>query len=188
MTCAAFLTGVPAAWGQSTDPVRRVVPVHIDVATGGITVGNTVYPGKSPGMHLLALKRQPNQSHPDTPDLIQDATFLDAASANQFLADVLSTNPDAFLILNGVGNYGFDLSALAANLAKYGGNSDLPKVNGALSIVFIGSGGRNAGQALQRGGGSLNIDGSLAADSNGNYASFNSTLSGTTSPPTATSR
>ena len=106
--------------------MKTIVPVHLDASTGAITVGKTVYPITNPGapgagMHLLALKRQPNRNHLDAPDVIKDGTFMNAALANQFLLqNVLSSTPDALLIVNAVGSYGFNLSDVGASLEKFG--------------------------------------------------------------------
>lgn len=154
---------------DSAEPLKTVIPVHLDASAGGITVGSKVYPGANPGMHLLAFSRQPDFKHLDAPDLIKDETFHDASSANQFLENILAANKDAFLIVNAAGNYGFALNAIAKNLEKFGARQDIEKIAVAVSFIFLGNGGRNMGQALQRGDSTGNVDGYLAADSNGNY-------------------
>ena len=170
-----FVATAHSALGQTVDPPspaepqHTVIPVHLDPASGDIKVGRTTYPGASPGLHMLALKRKPG-SVSDTPDLIDDQTFTDADTANAFLQSVLAVNSDAFLIVNGVGNYGIALSAIASNLAQFGGQVDLEEIPSAVPFVFLGNGGRDKGGALQRGYGTLAIDGYLATDSNGNYA------------------
>ncbi|MBV8773180.1 MAG: Ig-like domain repeat protein, partial [Deltaproteobacteria bacterium] len=161
----------------SAEPLHTVIPVHLDVGNGSIslgcvanlTTGCKVYPGANPGMHLLAFSRQPDLNHLDQPDLIQDGTFRDASSANQFLTDVLSASKDAILIVNAVGNSGFALKEIAENLEKFGAQNDIENVGSAIPFVLLGNGGRNMGQALQRENSTLNVDGHLAADSNGNY-------------------
>jgi hypothetical protein len=42
-----------SALGQSANPnpLRTVVPVHLDGSNGNITVGSKVYMGRNPGMH-----------------------------------------------------------------------------------------------------------------------------------------
>ncbi len=120
-------------------------------------------------MHLLAFSRQPDSKHLDAPDVIKDGTFHDASSVNQFLTEVLADTPDAFVIVNAVGNYDFGLNAIAKNLEKLGAWPDIEAVTGAIPFVLLGNGGRNMGQALQRGYSNLNVDGYLAVDSNGNY-------------------
>ena len=92
LASAIFVASALSVLGQSAENLKTIVPVHIDVSTGNITVGSKPYPGKNPGVHLLALKRQPNHSHLDAPDLVQDGTFTNAASANQFLQNVLSSH------------------------------------------------------------------------------------------------
>lgn len=153
------------------EPLKTVIPVHLDASTGAITVGSTVYKGASAGMHLLAFKRSPDESHLDAPDVIQngDATFHDASSANQFLENILSAVPNAFLIVNAPGNYGFPLNAVAKNLEKFGAQNDIESVDSPIPFVLLGNGGRNMGQALQRGNSNRNVDGYLAKDSEGNY-------------------
>ena len=166
-SCFAF---THAASAQSTaEPLKTVVPVLLNVATGSITVGSTVYPGGSPGLHLLALSRQPDTSHLDAPDYINSQTFTDASSANEFLQNVLARTPDAILILNAVGNYSFALSAIAKNLEQFGSATDIEGVAGPIQFVFIGNGGLNVAGAHQRGFSNLNMSGYLATDSNGNY-------------------
>ena len=92
-----FAVGAFSAFGQSAEPLKTIIPVHIDTGTCDIVVGGKTYNGKSSG-HLLALKRQPNNEHLDAPDLIQDGTFVDTSSANQLLQNVLANTPDALLI------------------------------------------------------------------------------------------
>ena len=157
-----------------TEPTHTVVPVHLDPATGDIKIGRTNYPGANPGLHLLALQRQPDSrpaGSPDSPVLISDEVVTSAASANQFLQTVLS-NPltkDAVLIVNGVGNFNVFLSDIAKNLEAFGGQVDLEPLQGTLPFVFIGNGGRNKGSALQRGYSAVPVDGYLARDPKGNY-------------------
>ncbi len=153
----------------SAEPLQTIIPVHFDPSTGSITVGSTVYPGTNPGLHLLALKRQPDSSHLDAPDLVRDQIFLDATSANQFLQDVLASTPDALLLVNGVGNYEAPLSSLGKGLTSFGAYPDLQGVKSAIPFIFIGNGGRNPQTALQRGYSTRPLDGYLAQDSKGNY-------------------
>jgi hypothetical protein len=118
---------------------------------------------------MLALKRQPNNAHLDAPDLIANQTFTDSGSANQFLQSVLSGTPDALLILNAAGNYGFPLSTIAKNLEQFGSAHDIEGASSAIPFVFIGNGGLNSGSAHQSGYSSRDMSGYLAADSNGKY-------------------
>ncbi len=164
--CSAL---APFAYSQSAEPLKTVIPVNLDATTGNITVGATVYPGGNPGFHMLALKRQPNASHLDAPDLIANQTFTESGAANQFLQPVLSATPDALLLVNAVGNYGFALSSIAKNLEQFGSAHDIEGVSSAIPFVLIGNGGLNTGGAHQRGSSSLNLSGYLAVDSNGNY-------------------
>jgi hypothetical protein len=157
---------------QPTEPVHKVIPVHLDPTTGNIQVGRTTYPGQNNGMQVLALKRQPppDPNQQDSPDLIGDQVFGDATSANTFLNRVLTPTADALVIINGVGNYGFAISDIAKTLiASFGGQTDLLQA-GAGAFLFIGNGGLNKGGALQRGfDATFPIDGYLALDSNSNY-------------------
>ena len=137
-------TSVPA---QPTEPTHKVIPVHLDATTGDIQVGRTTYSGANPGLHLLALKRQPDSDQQDTADLIEDQTFTDANSANQFLQNVLANTGDAMVIANGVGNYGVPLKALAMNLELFGAQVDLEQVTNAIPFILIGNGGRNKGRS-----------------------------------------
>ena len=69
------------AQSQSAEPLQTVIPVSLDVASGNITVGSTVYtPSQNPGLHMVALKRQPG-SNLAAPDLIANQAFTDASSA-----------------------------------------------------------------------------------------------------------
>ncbi|MGA8597666.1 MAG: hypothetical protein WB676_23375 [Bryobacteraceae bacterium] len=170
---ACFFVLATRAYPQSTqnteEPLKAVVRVQLDVASGDITVGATTYPGGNPGMHLLALKRLPDSSHLDKPDLVDNGTFTDATSANAFLESVLGSNPDALLILNAVGNYDFGLNQIAANLEKFGSASDIEGVSTAIPFVFVGNGGLNVKGAHQSGYSNQNMSGYLAKDSSGNY-------------------
>lgn len=167
---ALYIASAQSTQAQSAEPLKTVVPVQLDVSTGSITVGSTVYPGGNPGVHLLALKRQPDINQLDTPDLIRDETVTDATSANDFLQNVLANTPDALLILNAVGNYGFALSAIAKSLEQFGSATDIEGVNGPIQFVFVGNGGLNKQQAHQSGYSNRDMSGYLAKDSNGNYA------------------
>ncbi len=151
------------------EPLKTVVPVHLNVATGDITVGSTVYPGGNPGLHMLALNRLPDTSHLDSPDLIADQTFTDATSANDFLQKVLSNDSNALLIVNAVGNYGFALNQVAKSLEQFGSAHDIEGVSNAIPFVLVGNGGLNTGQAHQSGFSNRDMTGYLAEDSNGNY-------------------
>lgn len=158
----------PVAFGQSsqisTEPLKTIIPVQLDPSTGDISVGSAApFHGANPGLHLLALSRNPDSSHLDMPDVVADNVFTDAGSANQFLQNILAgANNDALIIANGVGNYGFAVSAIANNLDLFGAQVDLEGVNGAIPFIFIGNGGRNKGGALQRGFSTLPISGYLA--------------------------
>lgn len=165
---SAFAQTVDAA--IPTEPVHTVIPIHLDVTTGNIKVGRTTYLGKSPGLHLVALERQPqaDASLQDTPAVVGDQVFTDSASANAFLQNVLANTSDALVIANGVGNYAIQVSAIAKNLEKFGGQVDLEQA-GVLPFIFIGNGGLKMGGAFQRGGSTVDIDGYLALDSNSNY-------------------
>lgn len=157
---------------QPTEPVHKVIPLHLDPATGDIQVGRTTYPGRNNGLHVLALERQPPPSlnQQDSPEVIDNQIFTDQTSANNFLTGVRGTATDAVVIINGVGNYGFAIGDIAATLIKnFGGQDDLTGA-GAGAFVFIGNGGLSKGGALQRGfDPGFPIDGYLALDSNSNY-------------------
>ncbi len=156
-----------------TEPVHDIIPVHLDAASGDITVGRTTYHGANPGLHLLALDPQPDTSSAgslDTPVLIRDQVVNDPGSAIQFMQGLLSNKAtsDAILIANGGdGNYNVAVSAIAKNLEQFGGQVDLELLPGPLQLIFIGSGGRNKGGALQRGGSNLPYDGYLVPNQNG---------------------
>jgi hypothetical protein len=175
LTLISFTAGTAAA--QSPDPLLTVVPIQLDPVAGNISIGCTVYArtnckvfnGANPGMHLLALKRQPDASHLDVPDVIQEGTFVDASAANEFLQSTLQKSPDALVIANGVGNYGFPLNALAKSFEQFGGQTDLEAVASSIPFIFIGNGGQNMGQARQRGNSTRPMNGYLAKDSSGNF-------------------
>ena len=158
---------------EPTEPVHKAIPVHLDATSGDIQVGRTIYSGANPGLHLLALKRQPQQdpNQQDTPELIKDQVVTDTTSANQFLLNLLTNTDtnDALVIANGVGNYEISVSDLAPNLERFGGQVDLEQQGGAIPLIFLGNGGLNKGGALQRGYSTFPIDGYLALDSNSNY-------------------
>jgi hypothetical protein len=176
--CVAVTTH--SAFGQTTEPpvpgepLHTVIPVHLDPATGDIKVGRTTYYGTNPGLHLLALKRQPDADPAlwDTAVVIQDQVFTDPTSANAFLQSVLANTKDAFLIANGVGNYGVAVNAIAKNLELFGGQIDLEAIGGAIPFIFIGNGGLNKGNARQRGYSTVPIDGYLALDASGKNYTF----------------
>lgn len=153
----------------SAEPLKTVIPVHLDALTGGITVGSKTYEDTNGGMHLLAFYRLPDPQHLDMPDVIADVTVRDASSANEFLQNALADAPDVFLVVNAPANYGFPLNAIAKNLERFGAEDDINSVANAISFVLLGNGGRNMGQALQMGSSTRNVDGYLAADSNNKY-------------------
>lgn len=168
---AACLAGAaPALFGQSTDPLQTIVPVHLDGAPGDIQVGATTYKGGNPGFHVLALKRQPNSSHLDAPDLISDKTYPDTSSVTSALDAILGQVPDALLIINAAGGYGGAVSDVAQEVKKFGAYDDLAPITNDPPFILVGIGGSNAKTALQRGYSTNNADGYLAEDTNGNYA------------------
>ncbi|HYI94139.1 MAG TPA: hypothetical protein VEX68_11385, partial [Bryobacteraceae bacterium] len=142
---------------------------------------STTYKGANPGFHVLALSRQPNSNKLDAPDLVWDKTYTNGADTFNALVSIRNTDPDALLIVNGVGNYGFGLADKVGNingvpvgvgwyLGTFGAYSDLAGISGAIPFTFIGVGGANAQTALQRGYGTRDVQGYLAPDSNVNYA------------------
>lgn len=111
-TLLVILFGLAAARStpaQSTDPLRTIIPVHFDASTGAITVGSNTYTGNSttPGFHLLALRRTPDSSHLDSPDVIVDQLIGSVSNLISTLNNLPTTNPDAMLMVNAAGNYGF---------------------------------------------------------------------------------
>jgi hypothetical protein len=165
--CAAF---VPRITAQSSEPLKTVVPVNLDASTGNISIGNTTYPGTNPGLNILALVRQPDINNPGVPKLIQQQTFTDPGSANEFLQNVLSNHPDALLLIDGVGNYGFGPAAIATNLHSFGAAHDIDSISAAIPFVFVANGGMNIAQAHQVGSSASSTTGYLATDTSGNYA------------------
>jgi hypothetical protein len=148
--------------------MRTVVPVHLDATTGDIKIGNTTYSGAPNSMHMLALKRQPNRSHLDAPDVIGHNTYTSADDANGFFNIAKAAVPDALVIVNAVGNYGFSISDLKDNFHNYGG-PDLTGQPDNVPYIFIGSKGRLAESATERGYSNQNLDGYLVRDTNDNY-------------------
>jgi hypothetical protein len=170
-----------SAFGQSTEPLKTIIPVHIDGGNGNITVGTkTFYGGVAAGAHLLTLKRQPNSSHLDAPDVINDVAFpidgIDDA-VHQFLVNTRANNPDALLIVIGFGEGGgFVLGAYPEDLEYFGASKDLENYTVAQGwpYLLIGNGGLNIAQAWQEISPTYytavrNVDGYVAPDSNGNY-------------------
>jgi hypothetical protein len=151
--------------------VHKTIPIHLDPTSGDIQVGRTTYPGANPGMHLLALKRQPqvDPTQQDTVELISDHVFTDKGAANQFLTTTLANTGDALVIANGVGSYGFYIADIGSSLQQFGGQVDLTQAAFTGFFIFIGNGGLNKGGALQRCCSTFPIDGYLALDSNSNY-------------------
>jgi len=172
ITFALWFVFAHCAYAQSqstTQPVQRVIPVNIDATTGNITVGTTVYAGANPGMNMVALTRSPSSPGVISPISSQsNQTFADGSSANEFLQNVLTSSPDAIIILNAVGNYGFGLNAISDNLHKFGAAHDIDPISTAIPFIFIGNGGLTIGQAHQCGG-SCSTTGYFATDSNTNY-------------------
>ena len=162
----------------STEPLQTIIPVRLNASTGDITVGSTTYKGANPGFHVLALSRQPNKL--DAPDLVWDKTYTNGADTFNALVSIRNTDPDALLIVNGVGNYGFGLADKVGSingvpvgvgwyLGTFGAYSDLAGISGAIPFTFIGVGGANAQTALQRGYGTRDVQGYMTSDSQGNY-------------------
>lgn len=177
---ALWLGGTaPSVFGQSacpqpaqaaaSDPIRTIIPVHLDLSTGDITVGSKTYCGQNPGFHLLALKRQPNLSQLDTPDLVLDQNYTDASSVTSTLQQLLNSDGGPIVIINAVGNYGIALSDISEALAPFGSYPGLEPITTAIPFMFIGNAGRNPQTALQRGYSGLPVDGYLVQDSNNNY-------------------
>ncbi len=163
-----------SAFGQSTEPLKVIIPVHIDGSTGNITVGTKTYNGAANTLHLLALQRQPNGSHLDAPDLIADQSLSSLQDENTFFSNILAKTPDALLIVVGVGGYGVVLNDLAWALEAFGAQPDLVQVDSVPPFALIGNGGLNQGQAWEAIGSSpsapvRNVDGYFAPDSNGKY-------------------
>lgn len=160
-----------AGWAQTPrqmgQPTPLVIPATIDVGSSKITIGNAVYaPSANPGMHIVALDRGSLQ-------LLYNETFTSGDAANQFFDDILNGNhADAVILLNGVGNYGFGLNAIAANLAKFGAQQDVAGVSDAIPFNYIGNGGLQIGQGYQTGFSSLNTSGYFARDSHNKYIFF----------------
>ena len=166
--CTAFCQiGSAQTPQQIGQPAPLVIPASIDVGTNNITIGSTVYaPSGNPGMHIVALDR-------GTLQLLGNETFTSGDATNQFLNSILSGNhADAVILLNGVGNYGFGLNAIAANLAKFGAQQDITKVTDPIPFNFVGNGGLQIGQGYQTGFSGLHISGYFARDSHSKYIFF----------------
>lgn len=168
-----------AAFGQSTcqqpnppatDPMRTIIPVHFNVSTGDITVGSKTYCGVNPGFHLLALQRQPDNSHLDAPETVSDQNYTDAASVTSALQTILQKPGNPMVMVNAVGNYGFRISDVAEALTNFGAYPDLAQATVTAPFIFVGIGGGQPNTALQRGFSTRELDGYLAQDANTNYA------------------
>lgn len=157
---------------QSTDPLRTIIPVNFDPASGGITIGSTLYKGANPGLHLLAINREQDPGHLDAPDILLDETYTDAASVMSALQTIKQTYtyPTAMVMINAVGSYNIALSSIAGALNDFGAYPDLQGVQQPIPFIFIGTGGANPKTAFQRGFSTRGISGYLAPDSNSNYA------------------
>jgi hypothetical protein len=180
LALALWLSGTAhSAFGQSTcqqpnpvptDPMHTIIPVHFNASTGDITVGSKTYCGANPGFHLLALLRQPDNSHLDAPDTVLDQNYTDAASVASALQTILQTPGNPIVMVNAVGDYKFYISDVAQALTSFGAYQDLAQIPVTGSFIFVGIGGGNPNTALQRGFSTRDIDGYLAPDSNTNYA------------------
>jgi hypothetical protein len=164
-----FLIAAGPAHGQSTptEPMKNIVPVHF-AANGDITIGSKTYVATSP-FHLLALRRQPDRNSLDAPDMLVDHSTSDPTDVLNTLSGIETNYPDAMLMVNSPGNYGFLLWQVGYKLVDFGATTEVGAQN-TIPFAFIGIGGRVQGTPLlQRGGRTATVDGYLAPDSNGNY-------------------
>ena len=167
---ALFFMLAHNAYPQAEQPTPNLVAVSLNAVTGAISVGNQLYsPSTTPSLNIVALTRQSNLAQRGNVKLIANQTAINAAAANEFLQDILANNPDAILVLNAVGDYGFALNQIAKNLERFGAFTDIEAVGHVIPFTFVGSGGLAIGQAHQTSSSSLNTAGYFAQDSNGNY-------------------
>ena len=164
---------------SNTDPMRSIIPVAFDGSNGNITIGSTTYKGSNPGFHLVALRRQPNRSHLDAPDVLVDASYTSGDAAVAALTNIQTQYPDAMIMVNTAGSYGFPVWSVGYKLVGgsnpgygpgYGGTTELGAV-GYVPLAFVGIVGLAPGTApVSRWNSTRPVTGYLATDSNGNYA------------------
>ena len=134
------VAGAHSALAQpSREPIRTFVPVFNNTTSGDITVGNTTWAGRNPGMNMVALKRRPNVNSLGAPDLVEQQVVTDSNNASSFLQYVLQNSPDTLVIVNATWNFGFSLDSIASDLEQFGSGNPIDP--GSPAFVFIGNGG-----------------------------------------------
>lgn len=154
-------------------PPRNVVPVSFDPKTGDITIGATTYAGQNPGFHIVAIDREPSRSTPQQPKVIFSNNYFGYNDHTRIISDLealLQSNPNAMIMANAVGGYGFYLWTVGFEFVKFGSTIEVGAIN-EVPFAFVGIGGQSPGTAaLERWSSTRGVKGYLAADSSGNYA------------------
>lgn len=174
-----LVSGLPAP-GQTTPttPTRTIIPVQFNGTNSDITIGATTYSGKGGNtFHVVAISRQPDYTQLDAPDIIWDRNYQNPDAVNNDLTSLRTTNPDAMILVNASGNYGFVLWQVGVALTGFGATTEVGAQN-TIPFVFAGISGLTVGTApLQRAyvtpaqqAYNRPVNGYLAPDSNGNYA------------------
>ena len=86
------------------------------------------------------------------------------------LSNIQTTYPDAMIMVNTAGAYGFPIGPIGSKLVEFGGTDELGGIQ-SVPFAFVGNVGRARATAdLIRWNSTRPVDGYLAPDSSGNYA------------------
>ncbi len=169
------LTSARSTPGQSMVPIRTIIPVVFDGSNGNITIGTKTLNGANPGFHLVALKRQPNAAHLDAPDVLWDKNYTNDQDVRTAMGAIETQYPDAMIMVNTAGSYGFPVWAVGFKLVGdasnpgYGGTTELGAV-GYNPLAFVGVVGLAPGTApVSRWTSTRPVTGYMTSDSQGNY-------------------
>ena len=192
LLCLASVRSTPAQTTpppSNTVPIRSIIPVAFDGSNGNITIGGTTLNGASNSFHLVALRRQPNRNHLDMPDVLVNSNFNSGDAAVAALTNISTQYPDAMIMVNTAGSYGFPVWSVGYKLVGdgsasnpgYGGTTELGAV-AYVPLAFVGIVGLAPGTApVSRWNSTRPVTGYLATDSNGNYTFIQTDFSVTTS-------
>jgi hypothetical protein len=143
--------------------------VQFNGGNGTITIGANSYPGGN-GMNIVAIGRQPVRGQLDAPQVIWNRNYKDPTAVNNDLTNLRTTNPDAMILVNASGAYGFNVWQVGSKLVEFGATTGVTSAP-MIPFVFLGISGTAAGTTpLERGYSTRPVNGYLATDSNGNYA------------------
>lgn len=181
LLCLASVRSTPAQTTppSNTVPIRSIIPVVFDGSNGNITIGTTTLNGANPGFHLVALRRQPNRAHPEVPDVLVNSNYTSYSDVTTALANIATQYPDAMIMVNTAGSYGFPVWAIGYKLVGdpskpdygpgFGGTTELGGI-GYVPLAFIGVVGLAPGTApVSRWNSTRPITGYLTPDSSANY-------------------